>query len=113
MSYDPFDFLQHILTEAEYLHAKSSDLTVSDFMADETLQRAFIRSLEIIGEATKHVSQEFRSEHPQIDWRSMAGMRDRLIRGYFGVDLELVWEVVAVRIPELKSQLMVLLESRD
>ena len=111
MSYDPSDYLQHILTEVEYLRAKSADLTASDFMADETLQRAFIRSIEIIGEATKHLSQQFRESHPQIDWRSMAGMRDRLIHGYFGVDLDLVWEVVAVRVPELRSQLSALLDA--
>lgn len=77
MFYERFDFLQHILVEVEYLHTKSSDLSASDFMADETVQRAFIRSIEIIGEATKHVSQDFRNQHPEIDWRSMAGMRDR------------------------------------
>lgn len=110
MSYEPLDFLKHILKEVEYLHAKSSELTASEFMTDETLQRAFIRSLEIIGEATKRVPQEYRDAHPQIEWRSMAGMRDRLIHGYFGVDMQLVWEVVAFRIPELRSRLLPLLD---
>jgi uncharacterized protein with HEPN domain len=59
-------------------------------MANETLQRAFVRSLEIIGEATKQIPEDFRRAHPGIDWRGMAGMRDRLIHGYFGVDVRCV-----------------------
>jgi uncharacterized protein with HEPN domain len=53
-------------------------------MADETRQRAFVRSLEIIGESTKKVPDEFRARYPAIEWRAMAGMRDRLIHDYFG-----------------------------
>jgi len=57
------------------------------------------RSLEIIGEAAKHVAEDFRAQHPTVEWRAMAGMRDRLIHDYFGVDFELVWDVVHSRIP--------------
>lgn len=70
-------------------------------MANETLRRAFVRSLEIIGEAAKKVSEEFRAQHPTVEWRAMSGMRDRLIHDYFGVDNELVWDVVQNRIPAL------------
>lgn len=110
MSYDSREFLQHILGETEYLRATSSGLSASAFLSDETLQRAFIRSLEIIGEATKRIEPEFRRTHPEIDWRAMAGMRDRLIHGYFGVDLDLVWQVVTVHVPELRSAILRILE---
>jgi uncharacterized protein with HEPN domain len=79
-------------------------------MADETLRRAFVRSLEIIGEAAKQVADSFRSRYPTIEWRAMAGMRDRLIHDYFGVDYELVWDVVHKRIPELRGQIASILE---
>jgi uncharacterized protein with HEPN domain len=80
------------------------------FLADETLKRAFVRSIEIIGEATKHVPDDFRARHPQLEWRAMAGMRDRLIHGYFGVDYELVWDVVVHKVPILRRQLIDLLD---
>ena len=111
MSSEPRNYIRHILAEADYLLEARTDLTFETFEADETLRRAFVRSLEVIGEATKRVSDAFRSEHPQIEWRAMAGMRDRLIHGYFGVDYEIVWDVVQNRIPELRRQIASILEA--
>ena len=111
MSFEPRDYLKHILTEADYLTARSVDLTLDVFLADDTLQRAFVRSLEVIGEAAKRVPDDFRIANPHIEWRAMAGMRDRLIHNYFGVDLELVWDVVRNRIPVLREQLAAILEA--
>ena len=105
MSFEPRDYLRHIVVEADYLIAQSTDLTWDRFSSDETLRRAFVRSLEVIGEAAKKVPDDFRAGHPGVEWRSMAGMRDRLIHDYFGVDYELVWDVVRNRIPELRRQL--------
>lgn len=111
MSFEPLDYLRHILVEANYLIQASAGLTAEEFAADETLRRAFVRSLEIIGEAAKKVPVDFRNDHPQFEWRSMAGMRDRLIHDYLGVDYELVWEVVCDRIPELKTQVSDILDA--
>ena len=111
MSFEPRDYLQHILVEADYLVDRSQTLTFEAFVADETLRRAFVRSLEIIGEAAKKLTDDFRAAHPSIDWRAMAGMRDRLIHDYFGVDFELVWDVVQTRSPELQRQIAAILEA--
>ena len=111
MSFEPRDYVQHIAAEADYLLDRSASLTFETFSQDETLRRAFVRSLEIIGEAAKKIPEDFRTQHPQIAWRAMAGMRDRLIHDYFGVDYDLVWDVVRNRIPELRTQITALLEA--
>ncbi len=113
MSFEPLDYVRHILDEVAYLQSAAAGIDKSKFLSDATLQRAFIRSLEVIGEATKRLPREFRTAHPTVDWRAMAGMRDRLIHGYFGVDLELIWEVVRSRIPELQRALEPLLDTRS
>jgi uncharacterized protein with HEPN domain len=72
-------------------------------MDENLVQDGTIRQLEVIGEAAKWLSEEFKEEHPDVPWRDMAGMRDRLIHGYFGVDLDAVWETVDRDIPQLKK----------
>lgn len=111
MSFEPRDYLRHILVEADYLIGRSDGLSFEAFAADETLRRAFVRSLEIIGEAAKKVPDDFRASHPSVEWRAMAGMRDRLIHDYFGVDFELVWDVLQKRIPELRDQIAIILKA--
>ena len=110
MSRSPTEYLRHILAETDYLVNKSADLPKDEFLSDETLQRAFVRSLEIIGEATKNLPADFRDLHDHIDWRAIAGMRDRLIHGYFGVDYEIVWDAVASKIPGLRAQIQQLID---
>jgi len=111
MSFEPREYLRHILAEADYLIGCSSGLSLETFEADETLRRAFARSLEVIGEAAKKLPDEYRDRHPQLEWRAMTGMRDRLIHAYFGVDYILVWDVVVNKIPKLRRQIAELLNA--
>ena len=75
------------------------------FLSDDKTKRAFARSVEIIGEAVKNLSDILIAQNPQIQWRNIAGMRDKLIHGYFSVNYKLVWDVVKNVIPEFKKQL--------
>jgi uncharacterized protein with HEPN domain len=75
MSLSPLEYLRHILDEACYLEEQADNLCKDQFEQDETVKRAFVRSLELIGEAAKKVPSETRNRYPAIDWRAMAGMR--------------------------------------
>src|SRR5262245_1306279 len=94
------EFLEHILDEMKYLSRNAHDIDKEAFLRDETLQRSFVRSIEIIGEAAKQIPESTRQQYPHIQRRDMAGMRDRLIHSYFGVDYEIVWDVAANKAPQ-------------
>lgn len=99
-------YCEHILAEAEYLTMTAAGMSLANFLADETLKRAFVRSLEIIGEAVKQIPDDFRAENPQVEWRKMAGTRDKLIHDYLGVDYELVWDIARNKIPDLRVAML-------
>ena len=105
MSKDPIEYLKHIADECEYIISVSTNLSKDNFLRDETLKRAIVRSLEIIGEATKNVSADFKIKWSSIQWKNMAGMRDRLIHDYIGINYSIVWDVIKNKIPELNNQI--------
>lgn len=96
------DILRHIHEETQYLLSKHY-VTYDELIASPTLQRAFVRSIEVIGEATKKLSELFRDNNKEIDWKAIAGMRDKLIHDYFGVDYQIVYDVVKNEIPKLNN----------
>lgn len=101
-------FLKHIFDEIDFLENQFKDVEFQDLMNDPVLQRASLRSLEVIGEAVKNISDDFKIKNPVIEWRKIAGLRDKLIHHYFGVDWEIVWNVIKNKIPEIKECLKII-----
>lgn len=103
-------FAKHILDEVNYIIQSTSALSYKQLLGNETLKRAILRSLEVIGEAAKNISNGFKEKHLAIEWKEMAGLRDKLIHFYFGVDWNIVWDVIRNKIPPLKIKLKKLIE---
>ncbi|MBO7489646.1 MAG: DUF86 domain-containing protein, partial [Bacteroidales bacterium] len=111
-SYIPY--LQHIYDECLYVRSVvTDDMTVEQFLLDETLKRAVTRSLTIIGEATKKIPADVKYAWKSISWREMAGMRDRLVHDYMGVNYNIVWDVAKNIIPELTVQIKEVIDNVD
>jgi len=103
-------FLRHIAEEMAFLEEHCGTITFDDLIHDEVLKRSVLRSIEVIGEAAKNLPPTFREAHPEVPWKSMAGMRDRLIHAYFSVDWEIVWDVITHEIPAQKPLIRALLD---
>ncbi len=108
------EYLMHILDEADFLESEVGLLSYDSFCKDESAKRAFVRSIEVIGKAVKQIPLENRARYSEINWRAIAGMRDKLIHEYFGVDYEIVWDAAAVKVPELaKTVKRMLVDSHE
>lgn len=103
MPLSPLEYPRHIRDEADYLVEQIDQIDKNAFEHSETLKRAFVRSIEIIGEASKKIPVEMRELYPNIQWPEMSAMRDRLVHGYFGVDYDIVWDAVQNKIPQLRQ----------
>lgn len=109
-SYIPY--LQHILDECLYVRSViTGEMQMEQFLQDETLKRAVTRSLSIIGEATKKIPTDVKFAWQRISWRQMAGMRDRLVHDYMGVNYYIVWDVAKNIIPELTNQIQEVIDA--
>lgn len=105
MSKSDLFYLEHILDQINYLADAITMIDEVKFSQDRTYQNAFCRSLEIIGEATKNIGQDFQNKHPDLPWSYMAKTRDRVIHHYFDIDYSTVWDIVKNDVLPLKSQI--------
>ncbi len=105
-------YLRHILDAISRIESYVEGLDLVAFMDDPLRQDGVVRQLGIVGEVVKRLSAELREAHPQVPWRDIAGMRDRLIHDYMGVNVESVWKTVQVDLPELKPVVSSILDSK-
>lgn len=104
MRKDDSVYLRHVLDAVSRIEEYTSQLDYDDFMKNHLRQDGVIRQIEVIGEAVRKLSTELKETYPVMPWKDIAGMRDKLIHGYFGVDLDAVWHTVRKDIPRLKNE---------
>jgi uncharacterized protein with HEPN domain len=113
VSRDPTVYLTHILDCIDLIQDYVSGLSLTDFEERQQVQDAVLRRIEVIGEAVKNLPEGLRRANPQVPWRQIAGTKDKVIRDYLGVDVELIWNVVSTLLPDLAHQVRDILSSLE
>jgi uncharacterized protein with HEPN domain len=111
MKRDDMVYLKHMLDAINVIEEYVNEVAYDEYMTNRMLQDAVMRELEIIGEATRNLSMELRNRYSEVPWKKIAGMRDKLIHGYFGVDLDAVWDTATKDIHDLKKKMQGVIES--
>lgn len=110
----PIEYLRHILEECEFILSSTASLSgKEELLNNELLKRAVVRSLGIIGEATKKIPADLKQQWSQIPWKNIAGMRDKLVHDYFGVNYSIVWDVIRNKIPTVKDQIAQIIDFEE
>ena len=99
-------YIEDVLESIERIEEYTGSMSEDNFYDNVQAQDAVLRRLEVIGEAVKQIPEDFRDKHPSIPWKKIAGMRDVLIHGYFGVNLKRVWKAIREEIPDLRQKLI-------
>ena len=106
-------YLDDILEAAKRIERYSKGMTIEKLKKDTLVLDGVVRNLEIIGEAAKNIPSRIRAKHPKIEWKKIGGLRDILAHEYFGVDLEVVWDIIKNKVPILKKQVNSILKKKD
>ena len=106
-------YIQHIKECVDKINEYTKGFDRGKFLKNSLVQDGVIRNLEIIGEASKQLSPEFREQYAEIEWRKIAGMRDKLIHNYMGVDVDAVWGVIVEVLPEFKNEINRILKEQS
>ena len=99
-------FIEHILDSISAIEKFSKNMKKEKLISDRLKQSAIVREIEIIGEAVKNISEGLKNKHREIEWKEIAGTRDKMIHHYFGVDLNIVWDIVKINLPDLKDKIL-------
>ncbi|MBS3071682.1 DUF86 domain-containing protein [Candidatus Pacearchaeota archaeon] len=102
---DDLTLIKHILDNINKIEKFSKDLKKEDLSKDELKQYALIRAIELIGEAAKNITKNMKEKHNEVPWKDIIGSRDRIIHQYFGINLEIIWNIIKKDIPKLKVNL--------
>ncbi len=111
MKKDDSVYLHHIIDAFLQIEHYTESVSHEEFLHNRLLQDGVIRQLEVMGEAARNLSENLRNEHPQLPWRQMIGLRNRMIHAYFNVDLQIIWEIIKGDIPDLKQKMKQILDA--
>jgi uncharacterized protein with HEPN domain len=111
MMKDDSIYLRHIIDAFTQVDHYMDGISHEEFFSNKLLQDGVIRQLEVMGEAARNLSDDFRNEHPQIPWSQMIGLRNRMTHAYFNVNLQIIWEIVRGDLPDLKRKIQCILDN--
>ena len=109
--HESLPYLEHIIDAVNDIESFTKGLTKSKFLKNKLRQSAVIRQLEIIGEASKNLPENFREKYSEVEWKKIAGTRDKIIHHYFGIDLNTVWDILKNDLSDLKRKILEILKA--
>jgi len=99
-------YIEHILESIDAIMKFSKGINKEELTSNRLKQSAIVREIEIIGEAVKNISGGIKDKHKEIEWKEIAGTRDKMIHHYFGVDLDIIWNIIKINLPDLKKKIL-------
>jgi uncharacterized protein with HEPN domain len=103
---DDLAFIEHILDSINAIKEFSENISKEELISNRLKQSAIVREIEIIGEAVKNISENLKNKHQEIKWKEIVGTRDKMIHHYFGVDLNIIWDIIKINLPDLKDKIL-------